>query len=266
MLTRWKNQELSGMAWGCLSLFKFTLLFSSLRYAGTFSVFEFPRHQRVPRVLEDGGRRYGKVTATTQAAGELWYGAFSPLRLRGRPVSLHGVTGTFMLVCVALPTFLLGTVFSLESSACFPFMMVVNPARRGAYFSMSSFLRDKSPQAAFRDEVSGHRFYSSAVETFLDCGGPSGHCGTFLTAGSSASWIATATMSSRHRASTAIDYTLDRDGCASHHGVQSLLRSMEYILDRGSPRGHHGNCSLARSEQSGSRRQLVAPRPTFRCS
>ena len=141
--------------------------------------------------------------------------------------------------------------YFLESSAYFSFMMVVNPTRRGA-FSMSSFIRDGSPQAAFRDEVSGHRFYSSTVETFLDCGGPSGHRGTFLTAGSSASWIATATLSSRHHASTAIDYTLDRDGCASHHGTQSLLRSIEYILDRGSPRGHHGNCSLVRSEQPGS--------------
>ena len=47
--------------------------------------------------MEDGGRRYGKVTATTQAAGEPWYGAPSPLRLRGRPISLHSVMGTFML-------------------------------------------------------------------------------------------------------------------------------------------------------------------------
>ena len=62
-----------------------------------FSVFKFPRHQRVPRALEDGGRRYGKVTTTTQAASESWYGAPSPLRLRGRPLSLHGVMGTFML-------------------------------------------------------------------------------------------------------------------------------------------------------------------------
>ena len=65
-----------------------------------------------------------------------------------------------------------------------------------------------------------------------------------LTAGSSASWIATATLSSRHHASTAIDHTLDRCGCTSHHGTLSLLRSIEYILDRGSPRGRHGFCSL----------------------
>ena len=43
---------------------------------------------------------------------------------------------------------------------------------------MSSFTRDGSPRVAFRDEVSGHRFSSGIVETFLESGGPSGHRGT----------------------------------------------------------------------------------------
>ena len=47
--------------------------------------------------MEDGGRRYGVDTAATQAASEPLYGAPSPLRLRGRPISLHSVMCTFML-------------------------------------------------------------------------------------------------------------------------------------------------------------------------